>query len=194
MVDRLRELERERERLAEERSLLRPISRLAPQVVASQLEEWRRLLRGSMTPARAVLQRILRGRIAFRPLPGAEGYEFRCETRFDRLFAGVAVTLPKFIPQGDQTGTEHIRPENTSDWDYARVLERAQRRIHGKGMASPTGVCLSGPATCRAKSPPPAAPERLRSASESDPNRMMPGQHPWVPGDLSSVILWLAQN
>jgi hypothetical protein len=47
-------------------------------VVENRLEEWRRLLRGSTTQARAILQRVLRGRIVFTPVtydPQCIGYE-----------------------------------------------------------------------------------------------------------------------
>ena len=36
-----------------------------------------------------MLQRVLRGRITFAPKCG--GYEFEAQTRFDKLFLGVAV-------------------------------------------------------------------------------------------------------
>ena len=55
------------------------------------LTEWRRLLRQSTTQGRAVLQRVLRGRITFTPKCG--GYEFEAPTRFAKLFLGVAVEI-----------------------------------------------------------------------------------------------------
>jgi hypothetical protein len=51
-----------------------------------RLAEWRRLLRQSTTQGRAVLQRVLRGRITF--TPKGDGYEFEAPTRFDKLFTG----------------------------------------------------------------------------------------------------------
>ena len=65
--------------------------RLRPEVVEDWLTEWRRLLRQSSTQGRAVLQRVLRGRITFTPKCG--GYEFEALTRFDKLFLGVAVEI-----------------------------------------------------------------------------------------------------
>ena len=58
-------------------------------VVDDRLGEWRRLLRQSTTQARAVLQRVLRGRIVF--TPDGDGYDFEAPTRFDRLFVGCVV-------------------------------------------------------------------------------------------------------
>jgi hypothetical protein len=69
---------------------LQPLPRLAPAVVESRLEEWRRLLRGSTRQGRAVLQRVLRGRIVFTPVtddPQCVGYEFEAPTRFDKPWA-----------------------------------------------------------------------------------------------------------
>jgi len=66
-------------------------------VVASRLEDWRRLLRSSPTQARTVLQRVLRGRLVFKPTENGNGYDFEGETRFDRLFAGIATPKPAFL-------------------------------------------------------------------------------------------------
>jgi hypothetical protein len=60
-------------------------------------------------------------------------------TRFDKLFLGVAVERPPWIPATIE-GIEHIGPEDTFDGDYGRLLEAAQNR--GKGLASPTGHAL----------------------------------------------------
>jgi hypothetical protein len=60
------------------------------------------------TQSRAVLQRVLRGRIVF--TPSGEGYTFEAPTRFDRLFSGIAVKRPAFIEEGNR-GAEHIGPE-----------------------------------------------------------------------------------
>jgi hypothetical protein len=54
-------------------------------------------------------------------------------TRFDKLFLGVAVERPPWIPATIE-GIEHIGPEDTFDGDYGRLLEAAQNR--GKGLAS----------------------------------------------------------
>ena len=58
-------------------------------------------------------------------------------TRFDKLFLGVAVERPPWIPATIE-GIEHIGPEDTFDGDYGRLLEAAQNR--GKGLASPRGI------------------------------------------------------
>jgi len=110
---------------------LRPIPRLAPRVVKSRLDEWRRLLRRSVTQGRAVLQRILKGRIVFTPTE--HGYEFSAETRFDRLFSGIAVQFPSYIDKNDNRGKECITPEDTLDADYERLLKRVQARHEKKG-------------------------------------------------------------
>ena len=62
--------------------------RLASHVVDYRLAEWRRLLRQSTTQGRAVLQRVVDGRITFTPNGG--GYTFEASTRFGKLFSGVA--------------------------------------------------------------------------------------------------------
>ena len=46
------------------------------------------------TQGRAVLQRVLRGRITF--TPKGDGYEFEAPTRFDKLFTGVVYEPPPF--------------------------------------------------------------------------------------------------
>jgi hypothetical protein len=110
-------------------------------VVETQLAEWRRLLRQSTTQSRAVLQRVIAGRILFTPTDDG-GYRFEATTRYDKLFSGVAYPLPSWIPLGDASGTERIRPEETLDCDYGRLLERAQNRAGNwnvKGVASLTG-------------------------------------------------------
>ena len=58
-------------------------------------------------------------------------------TRFDKLFLGVAVERPPWIPATIE-GIEHIGPEDTFDGDYGRLLEAAQNR--GKGLASPREI------------------------------------------------------
>ena len=63
------------------------------------------------------------------PSARRRGYDFSAETRFDRLFAGVAYTVPSFIPKGVRTGSEHLKPEDTSfDIDYGRLPEAAYAR------------------------------------------------------------------
>ena len=93
------------------------------------LGEWRRLLRSSTTQARAVINRIIEGRIVFTPRKGGKGYDFRAETRFDRIFSGVAVPKPKWVQSGDTRGTEHIGPDDTFDGDYGRLLEKKLKNV-----------------------------------------------------------------
>jgi hypothetical protein len=140
LIAKLRDLEARRTAIDTERAQLQPIPRLAPAVIEDRLSEWRRLLRQSTTQARAVLQRVLRGRIVF--TPSGTGYTFEAPTRFDKLFSGMVIRwLPgkrtSFIPEGDTTGTEGITPEDTGEADYGRLLERAS--ANAKGMASPPG-------------------------------------------------------
>lgn len=139
LVDRLRELEKRRRAIADEMSAARPIPRLAPEVIESRLGEWRRLLRQSVTQGRAVLQRILRGRITF--TPSGDGYTFEAPTRFDKLFTGIAVERPAFV-EANTRGANHIGPEDTFDGDYGRLLERATAALtsYGKGVTSPAGI------------------------------------------------------
>lgn len=122
---RLRELEARKVDLAQQQAGLRPLPRLHPAVLEDRLAEWRRLLRQSMPQGRAVLQRVLQGRITFTPQPTG-GYLFEAPTRFDKLFSGIAAPVPAYIPIGMQ-GTEHITAADTFDADYARLLARVQR-------------------------------------------------------------------
>jgi hypothetical protein len=123
LVARLRELEGRLSDIDRDLGVLQPVPRLPPSVVEDRLGEWRRLLRQSTTQARAVLQRVLRGRLVFTPRADGNGYDFSGPTRFDKLFSGIAVERPSFIPRGAR-GTEHITPDDTLDSDYGRLLER----------------------------------------------------------------------
>ncbi len=67
LIGRIRELELKREQIGAELRSLQPIPRLERSVIEDRLTEWRRLLRQSTTQGRAVLQRILRGRLVFTP-------------------------------------------------------------------------------------------------------------------------------
>ena len=140
LTARLRELQARRKVLADEMAGLRPVPRLAPRVVESRLEEWRRLLRASTTQGRAVLQRVLRGRITFTPTEDGTGYDFSAPTRFDKLFSGFATPLPPWMNDGGRLGHEHIRPEDTMDPDYERVLERAERALGGGSRSARKGM------------------------------------------------------
>ena len=63
----------------------------------------------------------------FRRRATGDGYDFTATTRFDRLFSGLAVERPTFMPPyGDRTGLEHLTAEDTFDADYGRLLERMQ--------------------------------------------------------------------
>jgi site-specific DNA recombinase len=132
----LRELEARRAAINTELSNLQPLPRLPKTVVQDRLAEWRRLLRQSTTQGRSVLQRVLRGRIVFTP-DDAGGYVFEAPTRYDKLFSGIAVERPKFIPEGNR-GAEHIGPEDTFDGDYGRLLEKATARL---AVPTGNGVC-----------------------------------------------------
>jgi hypothetical protein len=136
LVARIHELEARRTAIDVEIGSLKPVPRLAPAVVESRLAEWRRLLRQSTTQSRAVLQRVLRGRLTFTPRADGQGYDFSGPTRFDKLFSRVAVERPAWLPTGGVPG--HIGPEDTFDGDYGRLLERAHNC--GKGVTSPTGT------------------------------------------------------
>lgn len=127
LVDRVRKLEARQQQIQGELAGLRPVPRLAPAVVEKRLTEWRRLLHSNVTQGRAVLQRVLQGRLTFTPLADGSGYEFSGPTRFDRLFTGLVVKRPAYIEDGDRRGTEHIRPEDTLDFDYGELLDRAHR-------------------------------------------------------------------
>lgn len=111
--------------------------RLALEVIENRLAEWRRLLRQSTTQGRAVLQRVLRGRVTF--TPNEADYDFSAPTRFDKLFAGIVSPRPAFVAVGDTRGSEHRTPADTRDQDYGELLER----VCGKGLQSPRERRLS---------------------------------------------------
>ena len=145
IVAKVRDLEARQHAIDEELMNLRPVPRLPVSVVEDRLGEWRRLLRSSTTQGRAVLQRIVVGRIRFTPRTANQyevegGYDFEAQTRFDKLFAGVAA--PQLADGRDLTGTEDIGRADTWDADYARLLERAQKRLENRNVewvASPPG-------------------------------------------------------
>ena len=131
LTARVRELEAKRASIDADIAALRPVPRLAPAVVEGRLAEWRRLLRSSVVQGRAVLQRVLQGRIVFTPTPDGQGYSFEAPTRFDKLFTGItAEPPPDYIDRNDQRGKEHITPADTFDADYSRLLEAAQRTLN----------------------------------------------------------------
>src|SRR5262249_44730781 len=94
LIARLRGLEARRNTIASDAAALRPVPRLPQSVIADRLADWRRMLRNP-TQGRAVLQRIVKGRIVFTPTllgwtveDGAlkrtepNGYTFEAQTRF----------------------------------------------------------------------------------------------------------------
>jgi site-specific DNA recombinase len=143
VLQRLPELEARKATIANELAGLRPVPRLPIEVVESRLAEWRRLLRGSVTQGRLVLERVLAGRIVFTPTAKRDGYTFTAPTRFDKLFSGLAVPCPAMWRDADATGTEGIRTDETWDGDYERLLEKAHATLMGgnqpKRLASPPG-------------------------------------------------------
>ncbi len=127
LATKLRELEARRNAIDAEVGNLQPVPRLPVTVVRDRLAEWRRLLRQSTTQGRAVLQRVLRGRIVFTPTEDG-GYTFQAETRFDKLFNGIVVPRPAFIPFGNR-GAEHLEDRfGATEADYGRLLQRATER------------------------------------------------------------------
>jgi hypothetical protein len=142
LIDKIKRYEQQRAGIIEELATLHAIPRLEPRVVEDRLSEWRRLLRGSTTQARAVLQRLLAGRLTFDPQ--ADGsYTFSGETRFDRLFSGVAFTIaaPAYAAGDvDPGAATYPVASQTFDPDYGRLLERVfGRNGDRKRLASPAG-------------------------------------------------------
>ena len=94
LVAKVKELEARRVTIDGELRSLKPVPRLRPEVVGDRLTEWRRR-RQSTTQGRAVLQRVLRGRITFTPKCG--GHEFEAPTRLAKLFLGVGVETKREV-------------------------------------------------------------------------------------------------
>jgi hypothetical protein len=141
LLDKVRGLEARRSAIDVDLSELRPVPRLAPEVIEGRLAEWRRILRGSATQARTVLNRVLSERITFTPRADGSGYDFTAPTRFDKLFTGIGVGKPdrkSFIPEGNRTGTEGIGPEDTGEVEYERLLEAAQNST--RSIGAPGGI------------------------------------------------------
>ena len=87
LVTKVRALEARRGAIADELAGLRPVPRVPAAIVRDRLAEWRRLLRASVTQGRAVIQRIVVGRIRFTPRTANAfevdgGYDFEAQTRF----------------------------------------------------------------------------------------------------------------
>jgi site-specific DNA recombinase len=132
LTAKLRELESRQRDLESQIAGLRPVPRLDPEVIEDRLAEWRRLLRASTTQGRAVLQRILRGRLTFTRRADGTGYDFAGPTRFDKLFTGIIAKRPAFIP----VEIPDIPVEDTSDADDGELLACA----YGEWVTSPTRV------------------------------------------------------
>ena len=133
----LRELEAKQAELEREAKALRPVPRLPQTVIENRLAEWRRLLRQSTEQARAVLQRVLRGRIVFTPNTSNDGYDFIAPTRFDRLFTGIAVPAqprPAWMPEVINT---EIGPDPEGKKDPAGLAA-------GAGLAAVTSKARQG--------------------------------------------------
>src|SRR5262249_33952656 len=143
LVGRLRELKDRQKQIVGEFAALRPVPRLPQSVVESRLAEWRGLLRKSPTQGRAVIKRVVKGRIIFTPaalgitgrvvdgtLEKTEpyGYTFEAQTRFDKLFSGVAC---QHMGARDQWWNKAAYPADIRQQyeDYGRLLERAERRL-----------------------------------------------------------------
>jgi len=147
LVAKLRELEARQQAILEKFSGLQPVALLAPDVVENRLAEWRRLLRQSTPQSRAVLQRVLRGRITFTPRIDGQGYDFSCSARFDKLFSGVASPIPAWMERCDGRATPGVTADDTFDGDYGKLLEKAYQSaaaagsgINAKCLASPGGL------------------------------------------------------
>jgi hypothetical protein len=132
----LRELEGTKLSLSVELAGPRPLPKLPLDVVESRLNEWRRMLRQSTTQGRAVLQRVLSGRIVFTRRADGRGYDFSAPTRFDRIFAGVATPRPDWVDPTSTAAKEGIRLEDTYDADYGRLLESVRKLL--ASLASPS--------------------------------------------------------
>ncbi len=130
VLDRIRDLERKRRDVDAALASCVALPRRAPEVVADRLSEWRRPLRGSTDQARAVLQRVIDGRITFTPRPRVKGtcpeVEFEARTRFGRLFSGVCVK-DGAVPEAFRDDEETLRASNLflkEDADYGALLDR----------------------------------------------------------------------
>ena len=107
---------------------------LQAEVVVDRLADWRRLLRGSMPQARAVLQRVLQGRITF--TPAGTGYTFEAATRLNGCLQVSRHRARRLCRRPTRQRT--LVRRDTFDGDYGRLLERAASR--GKGVTSPRGT------------------------------------------------------
>lgn len=109
LLSRARELETNQKSLDADIVALRPVPRLAPQVVEGRLAEWRRLLRGNVTQGRAVLQRVLQGRLTVTPAEDGRSDTFEGPTRFAKLFTGLVAEPPPFVRKATREGPNTSR-------------------------------------------------------------------------------------
>ena len=86
LVARIRELETRQRHLEQDALRVAPVARLAPEDVENQLAQWRRLMRQSTTTGRAVLQRILTGRLTFTPRR-KDVHQSGCKRTWSRIVA-----------------------------------------------------------------------------------------------------------
>ncbi len=135
LVKQLRAQESRQAAIEGELGSLRPVPRLEPAVVQDRLAEWRSMLRGSTTQARAVIQRVVDGRITFAVREDGLGYDFTARTRFDRVFTGLYIQLPAAMLEDAAAVNSAYDSSDTLDADYGRLLSQ----FDGKCMASPTG-------------------------------------------------------
>jgi len=127
LAEKIKTLEGHQETLEYRLQELKPIPQIPRAKIKSHLDEWRTLLRGSVTRARAVIQKAINGRILMIPLENGEGYQFWAETRFDKLFQGMAIPMPRFMQSLEPStrGCEHLTPEETGDSEKDALLKRA---------------------------------------------------------------------
>ena len=113
-------------------------------MIETRLQEWRRLIRGSVTQGRMVLEKVLSGRIVFTPRADGLGYDFAANTQFEKLFTGIAhgITIPGFTsrdwvfcPDGVEDPNDFIN-RDVAEADYGKLLEAA---LHRARVSSPTG-------------------------------------------------------
>ena len=134
IAPKMKELEAEKRRITDALADQKPIPRVPVAVVDDRLAEWRRMLRGSVTQGRQVLDRVLAGRIVFSPAD--DGCTFEASTRFGRLFDGFAskTSTLRRVPDWmiGAPEDEPIDPAWLPDANYGRLLDRAVQRLREK--------------------------------------------------------------
>jgi len=143
IIERMKSLEGRRIEIEHELKAATPAPRLETRVLESRLAEWRRILRGSVTQARDVLQRVIRGKLRFTQLPGGI-IQFEGESRYSWLSSGIFVGVPDTTPVpphiaalgGDTRGHEGIDEERAEmEARYEAVLRGAERSVRGTTLA-----------------------------------------------------------